>query len=522
MLSLVITTADMGWSDSEKDHLWQVVADPVVVAMYARNPGRVLDTDADGSVVQRARGRPSGVKGSVLKDIVAYALPGYLKKFSDPLAGESHTEFVEREKARRRHSLKTKRMVEETEADRLLRLEPVKLNQRLYTFFQNASPNKVAQRKPGRLTMPPAQQPLDRPLTPYEVFKSSGVVSAPNTSSASASSDRFRIADWNVAVKTHFNNLSAEEMAALEETTRERNEGHHADLPPALLKLTREKKVDDLPKMIRAAWDHWTGETDFRAITIYGGVGKDDEVETNILHNIEDSEGRSFVQFFCERLNLPTERFRLVLEMFFQNVYKPIAYPDERTSEQPEGVEGASEGNLEVDIDMALPMSDVRSEANTAVPQLSTEDDMDDIRSELSYLDVSELAQVTKGAETVHAMSGVRSEAHVAEPQFSADGDMDDTRSELSYVDISELTRLAMDVEAVHGIADDRPDMDVESEDPMSLVVDPVDASAHSAQVTVEAVPISSGLEAGGADSNLEGPAPGVPEGESHTRMLLC
>ncbi|KAI0337723.1 hypothetical protein BDW22DRAFT_1433139 [Trametopsis cervina] len=112
-------------------------------------------------------------------------------------------------------------------------------------------------------------------------------------------------------------------------------------------------------------------------------------------------------------------------------------------------------------------------------------------------------------------MSGVRSEAHVAEPQFSADGDMDDTRSELSYVDISELTRLTMDVEAVHGIADDRPDMDVESEDPMSLVVDPVDASAHSAQATVEAVPISSGLEAGGADSNLEGPAPGVPEGSS-------
>lgn len=90
--------------------------------------------------------------------------------------------------------------------------------------------------------MPPAVQPLDRPLTPFEVFKSSGTVSVQD-SAAGTSTGRFRIADWNVDTQAAFRNLSAEEMAALENTTREVNEIRHAELAPELLKLTRQTYV---------------------------------------------------------------------------------------------------------------------------------------------------------------------------------------------------------------------------------------------------------------------------------------
>lgn len=118
----------MMWSDSERDYLWKVVADPNVVAMYARNPGKALVSDADGNVVQRARGRPAGVTGSVYKDIVAYALPGYLAKFSERLPGETPLEFAQRTKMRKVHSLTTRRMVEETEDDWRKRLDRPTLN----------------------------------------------------------------------------------------------------------------------------------------------------------------------------------------------------------------------------------------------------------------------------------------------------------------------------------------------------------------------------------------------------------
>ncbi|KAI0336917.1 hypothetical protein BDW22DRAFT_1164011 [Trametopsis cervina] len=159
---------------------------------------------------------------------------------------------------RKVHSLTTRRMVEETEDDRRKRLDRPMLNKRLYQFFQNVSPNRVAQVKLGRLTMPPAVQPLDRPLTPFEVFKSSGTVSVQDSAAGT------------------------KEMAALENTTREVNEIRHAELAPELLKLTRQTKVEGLPKKIQETWDHFTAETEFRAVTIFGGVGTDGQVVTTI------------------------------------------------------------------------------------------------------------------------------------------------------------------------------------------------------------------------------------------------
>lgn len=144
-------------------------------------------------------------------------------------------------------------------------------------------------------------------------------------------------------------------------------------------------------------------------------------------------------------------------------------------------------------------MSDVRSEKNVAAPQLSGEDDMDDTRSELSYLDIAELAQVPMDVED----------------------DMNDTRSELSYLDVSELTQVPMDVETVRGMGGDRPDVDLESEESMSPIIDPVDTSAHSAQASLKAVPISNDLEARNADSNMETPVSRGPEGGSYTRMYF-
>ncbi|KAI0340956.1 hypothetical protein BDW22DRAFT_1430600 [Trametopsis cervina] len=437
----------MTWSDSERDYLWKVVADPNVVAMYARNPGKALVSDADGNVVQRARGRPAGVTGSVYKDIVAYALPGYLAKFSERLPGETSLEFAQRTKMRKVHSLTTRRMVEETEDDWRKRLDRPTLNKRLYQFFQNVSPNRVAQVKLGRLTMPPAVQPLDRPLTPFEVFKSSGTVSVQD-SAAGTSTGRFRIADWNVDTQAAFRNLSAEEMAALENTTREVNEIRHAELAPELLKLTRQTKVEGLPKKIQETWDHFTAETEFRAVTIFGGVGTDGQVVTTILHNVRDHQNRTFVEHLCERLGLPIDRFRIEAELFFQNVFQPLLYPEAAVDAQPEHNTGEVEGITEVDVDMTLPISNSRAEAADSIEGLQTQ------------------------------------------PM-----DTDDARSELSYVDPLEWAQRVSAVGPEEGIVDNSRDMDAESEEPMSPIVDRMDTLVDRPPAAAEILQDNHGSE---------------------------
>ncbi|KAI0338088.1 hypothetical protein BDW22DRAFT_1432751 [Trametopsis cervina] len=313
------------WSDAEWDWLTERLSREDVTKLYAQVPARVQELDAAGVPVKMARGRPRGLPQGVFKEIAAIIEAEYRQAFANPLEGETNAEFKKRKGVRKAAGLTSKQNENETREACEIRLDVTQLRQRLMDLVSQKSPNRIRGVTFGRLPATDHSEGATRAHTAFSVFKASRHGSGEGSVNPSGEAP-FRIGDWNMATKRDFEALPAEAVARLESEAKDLNEQTPA-LSVEILQLAKQGKIADLQANISDTHAFWKRETEWRAVTIAGGLigsGTSERVDTIISHNILNGEGLSLVQYLCKQLACPEDRFLLEVSYFFTDALRPL------------------------------------------------------------------------------------------------------------------------------------------------------------------------------------------------------
>ncbi|KAI0345237.1 hypothetical protein BDW22DRAFT_1426919 [Trametopsis cervina] len=317
------------WSDAEWDWLLERLSQEDATELLAQMSVRIQGDDvAAGQPVKEGQSPTQGPRPGVLKEVAALLEPGYRARFQQPLIGESEQEFKKRKAARKKAGLDTMRAESETREACEARLNESNLRRRLLNFVKHYSPNKRKRVRIARLPGMGSPEKSARRHTPYSVFKASPQVAAEAAATTSTSNGvtKFRIGDWTAKVKETYDALGPEAMMHLEGEAKRLNEAS-APLSEGLLRLATDAKIAQLPKSIMGLQDSWLKETGWCTVIFAGGPGvrgASQSVTTHLSENIRNPEGLSLVEYLCKRFDIPSDRFALEVNAFFNEALQPL------------------------------------------------------------------------------------------------------------------------------------------------------------------------------------------------------